>query len=129
MFGNNDKDRVKYVATEDFDGMLAMRGGRKALFTVYSAPDPEPEIELTPEEKQQVKPDNGVEQKEIDATKAAIRLAEEHDIDLQQVKGSGKDGRIVKQDVLRHPIGEGIQKDGVWSKEEMLTLASILQDG
>lgn len=35
----------------------------------------------------------------IDATDAAIKLASEHDIDLKEVAGSGKDGRITKGDV------------------------------
>lgn len=34
-----------------------------------------------------------------DATEAAIKLAEEHDIDLAEVSGSGTDGRILKSDI------------------------------
>lgn len=34
-----------------------------------------------------------------DATEAAIKLAEEHDIDLAGVSGSGADGRILKSDI------------------------------
>lgn len=36
---------------------------------------------------------------EVDATNAAIDLADEHDIDLTTVEGTGKDGRIVLSDV------------------------------
>lgn len=36
---------------------------------------------------------------EIDATEAAVELAEELDIDLSEVEGSGIDGRITKPDV------------------------------
>jgi len=35
----------------------------------------------------------------VKATKGAIELAEEHDIDLTTVEGSGKDGQITKPDV------------------------------
>ena len=42
---------------------------------------------------------------EIDATKSAIDLAEELEIDLNDVDGTGKDGRIVQKDVLAF-IGE-----------------------
>lgn len=35
----------------------------------------------------------------LDATDAAIKLAEENDIDLAEVSGSGTDGRILKSDV------------------------------
>lgn len=37
--------------------------------------------------------------KEIDATKEALDLAEKHGIDLANVEGSGKDGRILVSDV------------------------------
>lgn len=36
---------------------------------------------------------------EPDATDAAVRLAKEHDIDLSELKGSGKDDRIIDEDV------------------------------
>ena len=35
----------------------------------------------------------------VDASTAAMKLAGEHDIDLREVKGTGKDGRILKGDV------------------------------
>jgi len=34
-----------------------------------------------------------------DATDAAVELAEEHNIDLEAVEGTGEDGRIVVDDV------------------------------
>lgn len=40
-----------------------------------------------------------VRRPEPDATEAAVDLAEEHEIDLSKVTGSGKDGRIVVRDV------------------------------
>lgn len=101
-FGDNDRDRVKYVAVEDYDGMLQMRDGRRNVFSVYSVPDPEPDLGLTKEDEEQVNPrasDNGSKPKEADATDAAKQLASEHDIDLGEVEGSGKDGRVVVSDV------------------------------
>lgn len=34
-----------------------------------------------------------------DATEAAVELADAHGIDLDQVEGTGTDGRVTKQDV------------------------------
>lgn len=41
----------------------------------------------------------GGQQDEIDATDAAKALAAEHGIDLKDVKGTGTDGRVTKDDV------------------------------
>jgi pyruvate/2-oxoglutarate dehydrogenase complex dihydrolipoamide acyltransferase (E2) component len=38
-------------------------------------------------------------QAEVDATDSAKELAAEHEVDLSEVKGTGKDGRITKPDV------------------------------
>ena len=35
----------------------------------------------------------------INATDAAVKLAEEHEIDLARVEGGGKDGRIIMSDI------------------------------
>lgn len=39
---------------------------------------------------------------EIEATEAAIDLALENDVDIGEVEGSGKDGRVLKSDVQSH---------------------------
>ncbi|MCP4424273.1 MAG: hypothetical protein GY803_07280 [Chloroflexi bacterium] len=39
------------------------------------------------------------DEKEIDATDSAVKLADEHGIDLATIKGTGADGRITKRDV------------------------------
>lgn len=46
-----------------------------------------------------------------EATEAALELAEEENVDLSQVKGSGKDGKIVKSDVEAAAEGEGDPED------------------
>jgi pyruvate/2-oxoglutarate dehydrogenase complex dihydrolipoamide acyltransferase (E2) component len=35
----------------------------------------------------------------VNATDAAVELAQEHDIDLAEIEGSGTDGRVLKSDV------------------------------
>lgn len=46
---------------------------------------------------------NGVIQVDpIDATESAIKLAEDYEIDLQDVDGSGKEGRVTLSDVRKH---------------------------
>ena len=42
---------------------------------------------------------DGVVAEEVEATPAAEELAEEKDVDLSQVEGTGKDGKITKSDV------------------------------
>jgi 2-oxoisovalerate dehydrogenase E2 component (dihydrolipoyl transacylase) len=44
---------------------------------------------------------------EIFATPAVRRLAREHNIDLAVVVGSGRDGRILKEDMLNHHSNSG----------------------
>jgi pyruvate/2-oxoglutarate dehydrogenase complex dihydrolipoamide acyltransferase (E2) component len=48
-------------------------------------------------EEEKMPPDD--ENPKIDVTDGAIKLANEHGIDLSSIQGSGADGRIVKRDV------------------------------
>lgn len=54
---------------------------------------------------------------------AVLRLAQENDIDLELVQGSGKNGRITRKDVE-----EVIQKGGVKKKEDNIPLDKIHRD-
>lgn len=58
-----------------------------------------PAEEFDPEEHERYDPDGGSAPSEIDATDGARTLADEEDIDLTVLEGSGKDGRITKADV------------------------------
>jgi pyruvate/2-oxoglutarate dehydrogenase complex dihydrolipoamide acyltransferase (E2) component len=58
-------------------------------------------VQYTPEDERLVLsvPDGEADGEAIDATEAAVALAEENDIDLANVEGSGEDGRILVSDV------------------------------
>jgi len=62
---------------------LAAFGDKFVVIEERPEPEPEPEIE-----------------EDVDATASAIELAKEHGIDLYAIQGSGKDGRILKVDVV-----------------------------
>lgn len=54
--------------------------------------------------------DGGREAPQVDATAAAVKLAEEHGLDLSELEGSGSGGRITQADVQRvvsNPPEEG----------------------
>ncbi len=68
-----------------------------------SSPGPQPEQHEEEEEKKKKK--EGVEGRgagEPHLSPAVRRLVEEHDLDPAAISGSGKGGRILKEDVLRH---------------------------
>jgi pyruvate/2-oxoglutarate dehydrogenase complex dihydrolipoamide acyltransferase (E2) component len=52
-----------------------------------------------PQEPPQLSSSGVEEEDEVDATDAAKKLAADSDLDLSQVEGTGKDGRITKEDV------------------------------
>ena len=119
IFGNNNKDKIKYVDIADADHFLDEFKNGKRLFSIYVAPKEE-KVKVEPKEVARVKGDiesagdyNG--DGAIDyhdnihlaatvieannATAAAWRVAQENGVDITQVTGTGKDGRITKRDV------------------------------
>ena len=45
------------------------------------------------------------------STPAVRHLGKQYDINLNDVFGSGKDGRVLKEDIIKHAIQKGIIKD------------------
>lgn len=45
------------------------------------------------------------------ATPSIRHLAKQYDIDIDDIKGSGKDGRVLKEDVLNFASSKGIGKE------------------
>lgn len=72
---------------------LTQKGGAVVLADVAPEREPEPEPE-PPAAPAEPAPDD-----EIDATEAAMQLADDEDIDLAEIEGTGKDGRVTKGDV------------------------------
>jgi glycosyltransferase involved in cell wall biosynthesis len=128
-FGDNARDRIGYVDAKDFDEMLAMRRGRKHLFRAYRVVPqkvavPEPEtlqdplgLEAADNGKGDYDGDGDVDwkddihlaaavltEKEINTTKSARKLALELGVDLRDITGSGKNGRILKKDVEEYTL-------------------------
>jgi pyruvate/2-oxoglutarate dehydrogenase complex dihydrolipoamide acyltransferase (E2) component len=59
-----------------------------------------PVEDFDPEEHERYDPsEEGSSSEEVDATDGARTLADEEDVDLTALEGSGKDGRITKADV------------------------------
>lgn len=58
---------------------------------------------------------------EVDATEAAIELAEELGVDLSEVEGSGTDGRIMKPDVEAFLVNEEDESE----EEEVFPLEEL----
>lgn len=70
-----------------------------------SEPEPEPESEKEPEPKQKASEPEPAAKSSDDkddaiVSPAAKKLIEENDLDSASIKGSGKDGRVTKEDVL-----------------------------
>ena len=106
-FGDNPKDKIKHVDNRDYAGMLEMWKNRRPVFSAYVVPKAAPDLELTAKEVERIKGDlttgevqDMFIQAVVDATPYARKRAEQEGLDLSTVKGSGKDGRITKQDVL-----------------------------
>lgn len=98
-FGNNPRDKVKYVHADDAEEMLQLLKNKRPLFSVYVAPKPAPKpVDLGIDEGEMEKVQDGVGM-EIEVTEKARQLAEARDLDLTTVVGSGRGGRITVQDV------------------------------
>ena len=92
VFGNNDKDKIKYVDIADVEAFLSQFKNGKPLFSIYVAPKEE-KVRVEAQEVARVRGD------EIDATASALKLADGEGVDISLIIGSGKDGRVVKRDV------------------------------
>ena len=74
-------------------------GKMQRTYTRPVALEPEVEVEAEPEVIAEPEEDDDQEEAMIDATDGALALAEENDIDLEGVVGTGAGGRIVVDDV------------------------------
>ncbi|MEX2489347.1 MAG: 2-oxoglutarate dehydrogenase complex dihydrolipoyllysine-residue succinyltransferase, partial [Pseudomonadales bacterium] len=91
VLGHFEEGEVADSAEDSGDGGEAKSSDNKESATKASAPKKEQEAET--EESEQ--PDEPL------ASPAARKLAEENRLDLADISGSGKDGRVTKEDVLK----------------------------
>jgi 2-oxoglutarate dehydrogenase E2 component (dihydrolipoamide succinyltransferase) len=95
------------VATVDTEASAPQKGEAEGVQTVEAEEAP---TEETPaEEGPEKEPAEDQPQAAPPASPSARSLLEEHDIARSQVEGSGKEGRILKQDVLEY-IEKGSEK-------------------
>lgn len=74
-------------------------------------------------------------EREVLTTPAVRKLANENAVDLRQVRGTGKDGRVLKEDILNHIdttpkvsdvlAGAGVQGDGVRRSGKVLATPAV----
>jgi 2-oxoglutarate dehydrogenase E2 component (dihydrolipoamide succinyltransferase) len=82
-----------------------------AGFKPSHAPEPAKKPEAIPEKRVETpvaeKPDATSEKEELNAMPAARKLAAEKNVDVAQISGSGRGGRVTKEDVVSHTAKVG----------------------
>lgn len=73
-----------------------------------TAPAAESETKVEPAEKAAAKP---AAKKQTDLSPSVRRIVKENDVDASKVDGSGRGGRITKQDVVTHMAGGGSRSE------------------
>jgi len=102
------KEEGDTVESEEVVGRLAegaAKGGKQAGSGSPAAAEPEADATAQAEEKAEAEAEREA-RPAAPASPAARKLAEEHQVALERVAGTGKDGRVTKDDVRRHVEAE-----------------------
>lgn len=106
-FGGSTRRKTGYVDKKDVKYLLGLRDGRKKIFRRHK---PNPKLNLTKKEIEQINPGTtkepvvemaAVKTQAVSATPTARRLADARDLNLSNIIGSGKDGRITVADIKK----------------------------
>jgi pyruvate dehydrogenase E2 component (dihydrolipoamide acetyltransferase) len=111
--GNNSEDilalpKVRKLAEEKNVDLASIRTGKRITEKEVREAAGEEEfeksgdnVEASPGEESEESPDQSVNvSKDVDATPAVRKLAREEKVDISQVDGTGRGGKITKQDIL-----------------------------
>ncbi|MGM7701901.1 dihydrolipoamide acetyltransferase family protein [Pseudalkalibacillus sp. Hm43] len=105
---------VCYIETEGGAGAEAKEEAPVEADPVEDASAEDAPKEQAPQKEKPKQPKNG----KVRYSPAVMMLAQEHDIDLEQVEGSGREGRITRKDLQKLIESGNIPKAGDKPKEE-----------
>ena len=95
--------RVPAGATVEINTVVAVIGGAGGgANRAFEAESPAPEVDAIPETAQTSWPQAPADGRRLRLSPLVRRIAKENQLDLTRIAGTGSEGRITKDDVLRH---------------------------
>jgi len=95
--------RVPVGATVEINTVVAVIGDTGGAADVAVGPEtPAPNVDAVPETAQTSWPPAPGDERRLRSSPLVRRIAKENHLDLSRVAGTGSEGRITKEDVLRH---------------------------